>query len=299
MNMAALRIIEPAKRVFRGRVTNPERWSTWQPRSGDVIVCAPMKCGTTWTQTIIAMLLAGSTELPDKVSVISPWVDSRLGDADEVRRALSNQDGRRVVKTHTPADGFPIWEGIMVIAIYRHPLDVFLSSRAHAANRHEKADPRMLRPVAEALRSYLNEPLNTEAWDDNTLETLVEHYRQTVMSCRSKNLTLLHYADLIFDHRSSVKRLATAIGVAVDDIQVDRIVAATKISAMRAGAEQFVPEAGKKFWTSEKDFFGSGGTEKWCGKFLQEDLDIYLRRLAELVPETAPRDWLEHGYGYP
>jgi aryl sulfotransferase len=177
--------------------------------------------------------------------------------------------------------------------------DVFLSSRAHAENRYEKADLRMLRPVAGALRSYLNEPLNTEAWDDNTLATLVEHYRQTVLSCRLPNLTLLHYADLIFDHGSSVKRLAKAVGVAVDDIQVDRIVAATKLTAMRAEAEKFVPEAGKNFWTNDKDFFGSGGTQKWCGKFLQEDLDLYLTRLAELVPETAPRDWLERGHGYP
>jgi hypothetical protein len=66
--------------------------------------------------------------LPARLPILSPWVDADLGlPASEVAEALAAQKGRRVVKTHTPADGFPIWEGVTVIAVYRHPLDVFFS----------------------------------------------------------------------------------------------------------------------------------------------------------------------------
>ena len=58
---------------------------------------------------MLAMLVNGSSDLPEKVPVLSPWVDADLGvSADEVAATLAAQKGRRVVKTHTPADGFPI-----------------------------------------------------------------------------------------------------------------------------------------------------------------------------------------------
>ena len=119
-------VLVPSLRSYRGFITDPDRWSSWRPRRGDVLVCSPPKCGTTWTQTIVAMLIHKETDLPEAVPVLSPWVDADLGiPADEVAAALERQTRRRVVKTHTPADGFPIWQDVSVIAVYRHPLDVF------------------------------------------------------------------------------------------------------------------------------------------------------------------------------
>ncbi len=58
-----------------------------------------------------------------------------------------------MVKTHTPADGFPVWEGVTVISVYRHPLDVFFSMRKHIANTKDTGpdDERWLLPVAQSL----------------------------------------------------------------------------------------------------------------------------------------------------
>ena len=149
--MTKARLIEPAKRTYRGTMTIPERWPTWVPRQGDILVCTPPKSGTTWTQTILTMLVYGGSDLPDKVPFLSPWVDAHLGvGPDEVAAALERQPGRRVVKTHTPADGFPVWEGVTVIAVYRHPLDVFFSLRKHMRNKAvQDADSPMMLPVSE------------------------------------------------------------------------------------------------------------------------------------------------------
>ncbi len=134
-------LIARAERIYSGGQIRPERWATWVPNKGDILICTPSKCGTTWTQTIIAMLVHGGAELPGKLPMLSPWVDVDLGvPANEVAEALAAQKGRRVVKTHTPADGFPIWEGVTVIAVYRHPLDVFFSLRKHVANMSDVGD---------------------------------------------------------------------------------------------------------------------------------------------------------------
>ena len=95
-------ILAPATRTYSGDITRPERWATWVPNKGDILVCTPSKCGTTWTQTILAMLIHGGVDLPAKLPVLSPWVDADLGvSATDVAAALAAQTGRRVVKTHT------------------------------------------------------------------------------------------------------------------------------------------------------------------------------------------------------
>ena len=40
-------VLGPAARLYRGQVTRPERWATWVPRKGDILVCTPSKSGTT------------------------------------------------------------------------------------------------------------------------------------------------------------------------------------------------------------------------------------------------------------
>ena len=167
-------VLAPAVRSYRGSTTDPLRWATWSPRKGDILVCTPPKCGTTWTQTMLAMLVNGSSDLPEKVPVLSPWVDADLGvSADEVAATLAAQKGRRVVKTHTPADGFPIWDGVTVIAVYRHPLDVFFSLRKHEANKSVvMPDHPMSLPVPDSIRRFINGPADPDDFDKDTLASL-------------------------------------------------------------------------------------------------------------------------------
>lgn len=288
-------VLTAATATYRGDLTTPERWSTWTPRKGDILVCTPPKCGTTWTQTILAMLLYGGRDTPELIPALSPWVDAALGDADEVARSLKRQRGRRVVKSHTPADGFPVWDGVTVVAVYRHPLDIFFSLRKHALNRKGATDHPMRRPLDIALASYLSSQLDVDDFDRDTLATVAQHFRATVLDRRIPGLVLLHYADMIADRGGAVRRLAGGAGIRADDTLVDEVVNATGFEAMRAGADRFVPEAGKGFWENDAAFFDSGTSEKWRGQVDDRDFELYATRLAELVPEVRARRWLEFG----
>jgi hypothetical protein len=288
-------VLAAAATTYRGTLTMPERWPTWTPRKGDILVCTPPKCGTTWTQTILAMLLHGGPDVPEPIHVLSPWVDAALGEPEAAAEALARQPGRRVLKTHTPADGFPVWDGVTVVAVYRHPLDIFFSLRRHAANMTTAPRHPMRRPLEVALADYLSAELAVEDFDRDSLATVTRHFRATVLGGRCPSLLLLHYADMLADPRGAVRRLADGTGIEAGDALVDAVAAATGFEAMRAAAERFVPRGGSGFWESDAAFFDSGGTGKWRGQLDEAGLGLYRARLAQLVPGQRARRWLELG----
>ncbi len=292
-------VLAPAARSYGGSVIRPERWDTWVPCKGDILVCTPSKSGTTWTQTILAMLIHGGTDLPMKLPMLSPWVDADLGvPADEVAAALAAQTGRRVVKTHTPADGFPVWDGVTVIAVYRHPLDVFFSLQRHTANRTNPAfDDPMSWPVPRAIRAYVTDPLVHDAQGQENLASLTTHYLETALSGRLPDLKLFHYSDMRRDSRRAVQALAVAVGLDADASLIDKVTEATDFRSMKAMAADYAPVGGTGFWKSDADFFDSASSRKWEGRLSDEELALYRRRLEELVPDARARHWLENGDG--
>lgn len=298
MNSPA-QMIAPAARIYRGGITRPERWETWVPNKGDILVCTPTKCGTTWTQTILAMLAHGGAELPARLPILSPWVDADLGvPASEVAEALAAQKGRRVVKTHTPADGFPIWEGVTVIAVYRHPLDVFFSLRKHTANRSEASDDDLYTwPVPRSIRAYVSNLSDCNNFGQETLMTMAIHYTNTVLSGRLPDLKVFHYSDMVHDGRRTVEALAAAAGIEASARVIDKVAKATAFGAMKAKAADYAPVGGTGFWKNDANFFDSASSKKWDGKLSDEELTLYRGRLEELIPDVRARDWLEGGAG--
>jgi len=292
-------ILVPAGRNYRGDITDPDRWNTWKPREGDILVCTPPKCGTTWTQTILAMLINGGPNLPEKLPTLSPWVDADLGvPENDVTAALAAQHGRRVVKTHTPADGFPIWQGVIVIAVYRHPLDVFFSLRKHAANmKNTQEDHAMRMPVPHSIRNFLEGTSDVEDFDKDTLATLTEHYAETVLSGRLPDLRLFHYADMIRDGRTTVEMLAKAANIDTNAALIDAVTEATSFGAMKAKAADYAPVGGTGFWKSDAGFFDSASSQKWEGQLTKEEIELYRARLTNLIPDVLARAWLESGNG--
>ena len=292
-------ILAPAGRTYRGDITDPDRWATWKPNKGDILVCTPPKCGTTWTQTILAMLVNGGPDLPQKLPILSPWVDADLGiSAKEVSVTLAGQKGRRVVKTHTPGDGFPIWQDVVVIAVYRHPLDVFFSLRKHAANMKNAEEDHIMRaPIPQAIRAFLEGASDVNDFDRDTLATLVHHYTETVLSRRFPDLRLFHYSDMIRDGRTTVARLAKAANIDADAALLDAVTEATAFGAMKANAANYAPVGGTGFWNSDEGFFDSASSKKWEGQLSEDEIELYHERLANLIPDNRARAWLESGDG--
>src|SRR6266508_5421693 len=127
-------------RRYRDVMVDSARWERFTFRPGDVVISTPSKCGTTWMQTIVGMLLLDRVDLGAPISTISPWLDMLIRTDDEVFGLLEPQTHRRFIKTHTPLDGVPRHDEVTYIAVIRHPLDVALSNADHFENeRAERA----------------------------------------------------------------------------------------------------------------------------------------------------------------
>ena len=121
----------PPVRRYRGVMSDSARWERFTFRPGDVVISTPSKCGTTWMQTIVGMLLLDRVDLGAPISTLSPWLDMLIRTDDEVFGLLDRQTHRRFIKTHTPLDGLPQHDEVTYIALIRHPLDVAPRSKVN------------------------------------------------------------------------------------------------------------------------------------------------------------------------
>jgi len=92
---------------YRSVVADSARWDGFRFRPGDIVISTPPKCGTTWMQRLVALLLFDG-EPPGPISSISPWLDMQLATTDDVFALLETQQHRRFIKSHTAFDGLPV-----------------------------------------------------------------------------------------------------------------------------------------------------------------------------------------------
>src|SRR4051812_32121546 len=98
------------RRVYRHPVWDSRRWAGFGHRPGDVFVCTPSKCGTTWMQTMVASLLWPAGDLPGAVYDVSVWLEANFEPVEVTLARLDAQTHRRVIKSHTPADCIPMFD---------------------------------------------------------------------------------------------------------------------------------------------------------------------------------------------
>jgi aryl sulfotransferase len=71
----------PARtRDYVGPVTDTRTWDSFALRPGDIILSTPPKCGTTWSQAILMMLLEGAAVTDRPIWRESTWLDCGFRD---------------------------------------------------------------------------------------------------------------------------------------------------------------------------------------------------------------------------
>ena len=283
----------PPRQIYKGPITNVSRWQNYPKRAGDVFVCTPPKCGTTWTITIVTMLCAGRTDISPQEMV--HWVDAEIEPLNDVLSTLNAQKGQRCLKTHTPFDGIPWFDDTHYIAIYRHPIDTLFSLRKHLANEVDTSDDHpYLGDVDEALRTFVNRPLDLEDFDFDCLATYLAHYRSVFRAPQPDNMLVLHYADMLAPPRQNIEKIARHIGLDPSSGFLDQVVEATSFNNMQSQPERFTPYADMGYWHDPKAFFHSAGTRQWKGQVNEEVLELYRQAMAKALPPKAIA-WIEHG----
>ncbi len=297
-------------RRYRGLMSDSARWERFELRPDDVVITTPSKCGTTWMQHIVGMLVLGRTELDAPISELSPWVDMLIRSDDEVFGLLAAQRHRRFVKTHTPLDGLPDHPTVTYIALIRHPLDAALSDLDHSRNTApgravalRDAATGVPPPVAGHV-GQPDEPRAVLRWfveNDNQPtgsgpHGLADFCQQvhTYWDARDRpNVHLFHYADLWSDLDGEMRRVADVLDVSVDEERWPAFVAAARLDSMRANAASAAPEAHLGIWRDPAVFFRTGGTRDWAAILDDRELARFHERLTELAGDAS--DWVLRG----
>ncbi|PWJ21112.1 hypothetical protein SAMN05421539_102361 [Jannaschia seohaensis] len=245
---------------------------------------------------IVAMLLHGSTELPAPLSELSPWLDYSPMPLDEVVAAYGSQQGRRLIKTHTPLDGLPITDGVFAISVLRNPIDAMRSMRRHVLNmaKAPEHDP-FLADEETVIARGIDLPFEPTNVDDVSLGLLARHLRAAIEAKAEANgfVTMIHYSDMKRDLGQVVAHIAAHIEVDAPPDLLAEIVEAASLASMRAKATRFAPLAKAGHFKSPEGFFATGER----GDHAQIPLSLmkqYAERMSELLsPDEA--NWLQDG----
>lgn len=287
-------------------VCDSTRWDGYKPRASDIIVCTPPKCGTTWTQMICALLVHGS-QLPKPLTHLSRWLDRHTTPIKEQLAELESQQHRRIIKTHTPFDGLPYYPDVQYVFCGRDPRDAYLSFIDHLGNvsPHALADinRRMGLPEDQQLEIDANElfPLwistGAQDWvyDGAPFGLPMLYMVESYWRFRDlPNLFLLHYADLMQDLESEMRRVAKFLEIGVAEEDWPALVNAASFGGMKSKADETAPDADLGEWRSSNDFFRSARMGAWQTGLSAENQALY-QEVSSKRMDPKMKVWAEGG----
>ncbi|MCV7097259.1 sulfotransferase domain-containing protein [Mycobacterium kubicae] len=289
---------------YRSWISDNRRWDALALREGDIVISAPSKCGVTWTQRLVSLLIFDGPRLPGPLSIVSPWLDRTVRPIEEVVAGLEAQRHRRFIKTHTPLDGLVLDDRVTYLGVGRDPRDAAMSELAQWDNMNHSTLNRSLeaagaprdRSPHEAFRDWLEGPIVPPdrpgflppAKHMGSLSNILHHF-WTVWSRRHQpNVAMFHYLDLQTDLVGELVRLGHALGYQLSRERAAELAEHARLDEMRAHASALAPEATEGIWRSNEQFFRAGSRGEWRHFF---DDAVY-RRYYDRINQLAPPDLL-------
>ena len=293
-------------------VHDSSRWEGFAFRDGDIVISTPAKCGTTWMQMQVALLLFRTPDLPAPLALLSPWLDMNTRPLADVLRDLEAQTHRRFIKTHSPLDQIPWDERATYVHVARDPRDAARSWDNHMANMdmdrliEVRANAVGLDDLTELGLDGMPPELPPDPaerfwrWVEGAgqgspsgLAMLVD-ICSTFWTARDEpNVHLFHYGDMQADLAGQMARLAEALGV---DPPTDALVDAAGFERMRARADELVPNSDTPIWRSPTQFFDRARTGDWRHLVDDDDLPRYEAAVRSLTSDDDLVDWLHSGW---
>jgi len=291
-------LLSAPTREVRSRIFDSARWASYRPRADDIIIGTYSKCGTTWTQRIVAMLVMKSAA-PAPIWDLSPWPDMRLfGPIEETMARAEAMSHRRFFKTHLPYDSVPIYQGVKVIHVARDGRDAALSLHNHMAHFTEQArgmangvslgDPKFadtLPPTPEDPADFFHEWLVDGGGMGDPGASFWEMERSYWAVRREPHVLMVHYSDLKADREGEMRRIAAFLDIDIPESLWPRLVEAAGFDAMRKEGAALIPQASMLWEEGANTFLNRGVVGGWKAVFRPLDLAAYEASIArEFTP---------------
>lgn len=296
-------LVQSPQHEYRTWVLDSRRWAHFRPRADDIIIATYPKCGTTWMQRIISLLVFQTPE-PKPIMQISAWIDRRFGEPLEaVLDQIEAQKHRRFLKSHLPLDSLPIYDEVKYVHVARDGRDACSSLHNHVTGYTEEALRRFDKIGLEDEtigRPYPRPPVNPaqffHQWVDSVAPNrpFFEFERSWWEGRGRPNVLLVHYNDLKVDLSGEMKRIAEFLDIIVDPEVWPELVEAAGFEAMRREGDLLMGPLVSAFEGGSGRFFFKGSNKRWRGVFADDDLARYDAK-AEAILSPACARWVAHG----
>ncbi len=301
-------ILRAPTREYVTATMDCHRWDNFAPRPNDIVVATYPKCGTTWTQRIVDLLVFQSAD-PRLFLQSSPWLDATFFAPIEANLAtLDAQTHRRFVKSHMPFDALPVYEGVKYIHVARDGRDACMSFHNHmlgfkpeiraailarAPDVGTQPTERMVETPEDPRAFYLQwigEAEDAGGADVSFFDFETTYWRER----RSPNLLLVHYADLKADLASEMRRISEYLEIETPESLLPVLAHAAQFETMKTQGEQMMPELHMAFDRGADRFMNKGTNGRWKDVLTEGDLARYQALVAAKFT-AAQAAWTEHG----
>jgi len=310
------KLVRAPTRVVISPVMDSRRWDTFEPRDGDIIIATYAKCGTTWTQRIVDLLVWQSPDIRP-VGEISPWLDAAVfTPLEEDLAMLKAQTHRRYIKSHLPFDALPVWDTVKYIHVARDGRDARLSWQNHEKGFTPEFGKRFAQRAAELAaqgiavpagpppqrpddpREYLlqwMDEVEAAPRDDGTGYPTFFDFENTYWRERGREILLLvHYDDLNADLAGEMRRISEFLEIDTPASLMPKLVEAARFAAMKKDGDALVPKLKMAFDRGADRFLNKGVSGRWRDALTDADAQRYGAIARKRVgPELAA--WLEGG----
>jgi aryl sulfotransferase len=304
------KMLRAPTREYRTMIVDSHRWDGFEPRADDIVVATYPKCGTTWTQRIVDMLIFQSPE-PRPISSTAPWLDATIfGPVEHDLATLEAQTHRRSIKSHLPLDALPIWEGVKYIHVARDGRDACFSMHNHQFGFRPEVIQMMIQAAAAAApeRALPPRPPTPEDPREFYLGWIAEaehaaaqgelpffEFETTYWRERLReNLLFVHYGDLKADLAGEMRRIADFLEIETPEPLMAELVDAATFQAMKRDGSSLMPTA-QFAWDGGSDrFLHKGAIGHWRGVLNDDDLARF-DAVAQSRWTPAEAAWIQGG----
>jgi hypothetical protein len=235
----------------------------YEPEPGDIFVCTYPKCGTTWTQYIIYMLVRQRVVGPgESLTDLFPHLE------EQGSEAVRNLEPPRLIKTHLPVSMTPFSEAARYVVVARNPFDCAVSFY-----HHTRGFPKHYDFADGSFEVYFECFLAGEVDFGDYFDHLVPWFE----IAEKPNVLFMTYEDMRADTRTKIIELAAFLGgiaeeTAGDAAALDRLIEETSFDSMRRDQQRWASSR-----PADRPFVRRGAVGDWRNLFSREQA----RRLAE------------------
>jgi len=254
----------------------------YQAQAGDIFVCSYPKCGTTWAQYIVYLLMHDGTPLPAGRTLVDVFPHLEEVGCDVV----GHRPKPRLIKTHLCRSMVPFNAQAKYVYIARNPFDCAVSFYHHTrgfVKHYEFGEG----TFDEFFECFIRGEVDFGDYFDNLMSWCGSE--------PSSNLLFLTYEQMKSDARLALEQIGNFLGGAamraVDDpVMADRILTESGFASMREDQHR---------WSSERpaempEFIRRGIVGDWEQYFSAQQAKRLLARLELRTRDSAAAELWPH-----